>query len=76
MTADPAGYAGLRYDHPDGRQSACYNTKFARVVWDVGGERFTSSCGELEVLQPEPASGVPLHPARDWDRSQGDYVSA
>ena len=40
----------ITYRHPDGRESYCYNTKFADVVWNVNGERHTSRCGELEVL--------------------------
>lgn len=76
LVADPAGYAGLRYGHPDGRVSFCYNTKFARVSWEVDGVRHTSRCGELEVLFPEPLPGVPLHPAADWTPGQGDYRSA
>ena len=76
MTADPRSYAGLRYDHPDGRQSYCYNTKFADVRWAVGDRRFTSRCGELEVLLPTPDPQIPLHPAEGWEPSQGDYRSA
>lgn len=75
MSTSVQAYAGLRYVHPDGRESSCYNTKFADVVYEVGRERFTSRCGELEVLLPEPAPGIPLHPSPDWDRSQGDYAS-
>jgi hypothetical protein len=75
MTADPSTYAGLRYAHPDGRESYCYNTKFADVRYEVGGERWTSRCGELEVLLPEPAPGIRLHPAPGWDPAAGDYAS-
>jgi hypothetical protein len=42
MTADPATYVGLRYEHPDGRESYCYNTKFAAVSYEVEGRRYTS----------------------------------
>lgn len=73
MTADPAGYAGLRYLHPDGHESYCYNTKFADVAWTVGRTTHTSRCGELEVLYPEPLAGIPLHPAAGWSASDGDY---
>lgn len=76
MTADPATYAGLRYAHPDGRESYCYNTKFARVTWEVGGRVCTSHAGELEVLFPEPLPEVPLHPTPGWDPGAGDYRSA
>jgi hypothetical protein len=75
MTADPLTYAGLRYAHPDGRESCCYNTKFADVSWTVDHVSYTSRCGELEVLFPEPLAGVPLHPARGWSRADGDYRS-
>lgn len=75
MSCDPADYTGLRYLHPDGRESFCYNTKFAQVRWEVGDQAFTSRCGELEVLLPEPAPDIPLHPSPDWDPSQGDYTS-
>ena len=75
MTADPAGYAGLRYAHPDGRESYCYNTKFADVSWTVDEQRYTSRCGELEVLFPEPLPDVPLHPAPGWTAADGDYRS-
>ncbi len=75
MTADPASYAGLRYAHPDGRESYCYNTKSAAVVLEVGGRTFTSTQGELEVLFPEPLDGVPLHPSPGWDPAGGDYRS-
>ncbi len=75
MTADPATYVGLRYAHPDGRESYCYNTKFASVSYEVDGQRYTSRQGELEVLLPEPAAGIPLHPTADWDAGGGDYAS-
>jgi hypothetical protein len=75
MTTAPEAYAGLRYVHPDARESFCYNTKFADVIWEVERRRFTSRCGELEVLFPEPAPGIRLHPSPDWDASQGDYAS-
>jgi hypothetical protein len=76
MTTDPSGYAGLRYAHPDGRESYCYNTKFADVSWTVDDRRYTSRCGELEVLFPEPLPGIDLHPAPGWTAADGDYRSA
>jgi len=76
MRTDPAAYAGLRYAHPDGRESYCYNTKFADVTWTVGATSATSRCGELEVLYPQPLSGMPVHPAPGWTASDGDYRSA
>lgn len=75
MTAEPTSYAGLRYRHPDGRTSYCYNTKFADVVWEADGQRFTSRCGELEVLFPEPLPGIALHPDTSWTSASGDYSS-
>lgn len=75
MTANPEGYAGLRYEHPDGRFSYCYNTKFADVRWEVGAQTLTSRCGELEILTPEPIDDIALHPSTDWEASQGDYRS-
>ncbi len=76
MRADPATYAGLRYVHPDGRESYCYNTKFADVTWTVGRQTATSRCGELEVLYAEPLPDVPLHPTPGWKQEAGDYRSA
>lgn len=74
LSTDPATYAGLRYVHPDGHESYCYNTKFADVAWTVGRATHTSRCGELEVLYPEPLPGVPLHPAPGWTAADGDYA--
>jgi hypothetical protein len=73
MNAVHSQYVGLRYTHPNGRESYCYNTKFAEVKWTVGDKHFTSTLGELEVLFPEPLEGVPLHPTPDWDPGKGDY---
>lgn len=61
MTLDPDHAAGLRYLHPDGRLSYCYNAKDARVLLLRGGARHTSTAGELEFLVPAPIAGVPLH---------------
>ena len=66
---------GLRYAHPDGTESFCYNTKFADVRWRVDQEEHSSQMGELEVLLPSPCAGVPLHPAEGWTQKQGDYFS-
>lgn len=74
MEADPSTYVGLRYGHPDGRESCCYNTKFARVRLDASGVVATSDTGELEVLFPEPLPDVVLHPTPEWDGSE-DYAS-
>ena len=75
MVTNPSAYAGLRYTHPDGSESYCYNTKFADTLWQVGSSLYTSRCGELEVLFPEPLDGIPLHPTPDWDAQKGDYRS-
>jgi hypothetical protein len=74
--ADPASYAGLRYLHPDGRESYCYNTKFADVRLLTQGRTYRSRCGELEVLFPEPLPDIPLHPTPGWDPEKGDYQSS
>ena len=63
--ADPADLAGLRYFHPDGRVSYCYNTKYAALdvtIRDRDGAtlRATSHAAELEFLYPEPLPGLPL----------------
>lgn len=75
MEAPDDNWAGLRYPHPDGKVSFCYNTKFAQVTWEEGTERHTSRCGELEILLPEPMIGVALHPDPDWNPAKGDYRS-
>jgi len=74
MTADPSTYVGLRYAHPGGEESYCYNTKFAAVRWDTPSGCFTSSMGELEVLYDTPLDGIALHPTAGWDARSGDYL--
>lgn len=69
-------YAGLRYRHPGGQESYCYNTKFARVSVTTRAGRFTSSAGEHEVLFPEPLPTIPLHPSAGWSQDAGDYQSS
>ena len=64
---------GLRYAHPGGEESYCYNTKFADVEWTTPTDQYTSTLGELEVLTPEPVADIPLHPSPDWTQAQGDY---
>lgn len=61
MALDPGHTAGLRYLHPDGRLSYCYNSKDAMVDLLLGGERHRSHAGELEFLFPEPIEGIALH---------------
>lgn len=61
MVADPATVVGLRYLHPDGQVSYCYNTKFAEVEARIGGVSHRSGAGELEFLFPGPIPGIPLH---------------
>jgi hypothetical protein len=75
MRADTSTYVGLRYAHPGGDESYCYNTKFASVDWRTPSGRFTSQTGELEVLYDQPLADIPLHPSVDWDASAGDYRS-
>jgi len=73
MSCDPQTYVGLRYAHPDGTESYCYNSKFADVRWTTPGGTHTSTMGELEVLTPAPLDGVPLHPSPDWNPAAGPY---
>jgi hypothetical protein len=75
MEGEADQYAGLRYHHPGGKESYCYNTKFARVTVTLGSNRFTSTSGEHEVLYPEPLPAIPLHPATGWSQRDGDYQS-
>jgi hypothetical protein len=75
MHADPEGFAGLRYRHPDGRESFCYNSKFAATELCVRGGQHHSQLGELELLFAEPLDGIPLHPAPGWIAEDGDYRS-
>ena len=76
MVGDSTYYAGLRYRHPGGRESYCYNTKFASVTVTANGRDVTSKAGEHEVLYPEPLPAIPLHPTPEWKQSDGDYQSA
>ena len=75
MRTEASRMVGLRYAHPSGEESYCYNTKFAEVDWLTPNGQFTSTLGELEVLTPEPVDGIPLHPRKDWTSAQGDYRS-
>ena len=61
MELDPDHVAGLRYLHPDGEVSYCYNAKDARVHFMRHREVHTSSAGELEFLVPEPIPEIELH---------------
>lgn len=58
---DPQQCVGLRYLHPNGNLSFCYNTKFARVTARTGRTVLTSTQGELEFLFSKPVPGIPLH---------------
>ncbi len=64
-TLDPEDVAGLRYLHPDGHVSYCYNTKYAELDLDLerreGRERRSSKLAELEFLTNSPIPGIPLH---------------
>jgi len=75
MSTTPERMVGLRYAHPDGSESYCYNTKFAQTQWTVKDRTFHSDKGEFESLFSTPADGIPLHPKPDWDATQGDYRS-
>lgn len=58
---DPEQTIGLRYLHPDGQLSFCYNTKFANVNLRLGGTELNSTQGELEFLFADAVPGIPLH---------------
>jgi hypothetical protein len=75
MDGGSEAYAGLRYRHPDGKESYCYNTKFAVVKVRDGDRVVTSQAGEHEVLYAHPLPAVPLHPSESWTQSDGDYQS-
>jgi len=75
MSAEEHHMVGLRYAHPDGAESYCYNTKFASVSWQLGPSVFHSRKGEFESLFPTPVPNIPLHPPKDWEQTQGDYRS-
>ena len=75
MHAEPDQMVGLRYAHPDGTESYCYNTKFASVSWRLENDIFTSSKGEFESLFSSPVRNIPLHPSTEWEQSLGDYRS-
>lgn len=68
-------WVGLRYRHPDGSESYCYNTKFAKVHLQTHGQEVSGQLGELELMRPEPTSGIELHPAAGWDATDGAYRS-
>ncbi len=65
--APPETFVGLRYLHPNGAVSYCYNTKFAAVRAELtpraAGPRtvLTGQAAELEFLFSEPLAGIPLH---------------
>lgn len=73
MHAEVSRMVGLRYAHPGGDESYCYNTKFATVEWTTSEACHTSRLGELEVLTPDPVPDIPLHPGPSWTQAQGDY---
>ena len=75
MSARPDQLIGLRYTHPNGTESYCYNTKFASVSWQLCEAEHTSSMGEFETLFPNPVPGIVVHPSPGWEQSQGDYRS-
>ena len=63
---DPAEVAGLRYLHPDGKVSYCYNTKYARLRAELEpapggtGGGWKTDEAELEFVQEQPIPGLPL----------------
>lgn len=60
MRMDPSRAAGLRYLHPDGTVSYCYNVKDADTYLVLGTVAYHSTAGELEFLFPDPVPGIPL----------------
>jgi hypothetical protein len=72
MRLDPDHVAGLRYLHPDGAVSYCYNAKDAAVNLVRGGVRHTSRAGELEFLVPDPVEGIALHGHASLDELRAD----
>lgn len=75
LAAPAERFVGLRYAHPDGSESYCYNTKFAVGVLEAGGQQHTTRMGELELLFPTEQAGVALHPTAGWSQGDGDYRS-
>jgi len=66
--APPETFVGLRYLHPDGKVSYCYNSKFASVRAELiprtesgRGVTMNGRNGELEFLFPQPLADIPLH---------------
>jgi hypothetical protein len=70
-------FAGLRYLHPDGRVSYCYNTKFATCRASLAERAaaetqfWVTEMAELEFLFPEPVAGIPLHGEASLDELAG-----
>jgi hypothetical protein len=76
MEGEREQYAGLRYRHPSGQESYCYNTKFANVNVTTHTGQYSSDAGEHEVLYPEALPSIPLHPSSGWQQADGDYQSS
>jgi hypothetical protein len=58
---DPEQTVGLRYLHPDGKVSFCYNTKFATIRARSGDLELTTDQAELEFLFEKPVAEIPLY---------------
>ena len=58
---DPQQTVCLRYLHPNGTVSYCYNSKFAHVEVQHGNRVLTSDSALLEFLFNEPIPGIPIH---------------
>jgi hypothetical protein len=74
MRLDPARAAGLRYLHPDGTVSYCYNVKDADTRLVLGTVSYRSRAGELEFLFPDPVPGIPLHGESSVDQLRDNLV--
>jgi hypothetical protein len=64
--ADPDSFVCLRYHHPGGAESYCYNSKFAHTTlrFERNGVKaitLSSELGELEILEHSPRAGIEIH---------------
>lgn len=64
--AQAEDFVGLAYQHPDGKMSYCYNTKWAKTTVELehcsgARKRWESDLGELEFLFTKPRGDVALY---------------
>lgn len=60
IAGDPTEFAGLRYHHPGGAVSYCYNSKFAKLTLELDGRQLTSDRAELEFAFAQPLADIPV----------------